>query len=220
MSIRTLTDLNAALANELAWRRKELSEINALLHRSNNNPSGLRTVLRCGVALLYAHWEGFIKQATSNYLEYISYQNLCYKDLKLNLLAFATRTRLNSAIQTKGIEKYIDISRFFRDEQTSISEIPFKDAIRTSNLNSEEFREIVMILGLKYEDYAIDEKLIDERLLKNRNNVAHGNYLEIDQKDYSDLHKTVLGLMVLFRNQLENLALLQSYRELPRQEAS
>jgi hypothetical protein len=67
-------------------------------------------------------------------------------------------------------------------------------------------------LGLDYSSYETREKLIDEKLLKSRNTIAHGSYLATDLDGYIDLQDEVLGMMELFRNQIENSAIKKSYR--------
>lgn len=81
-----------------------------------------------------------------------------------------------------------------------------------SNLSSEVLREIAYILGLDYKEYETKAKLIDETLLKNRNEVAHGKYLLIDVEQFVELHKTIIDLLDLFSNQISNAASTQAYK--------
>lgn len=67
------------------------------------------------------------------------------------------------------------------------------------------------MLGLDYSPYATKEKIIDERLLGLRNNIAHGKYLTIDLRDYLELHSEVITMLNTFRNQIDNSANTQSY---------
>jgi hypothetical protein len=93
------------------------------------------------------------------------------------------------------------------------SVLPWKTAINTkSNLNSEVLRQITATLGLDYADYVTKEKLIDEKLLRTRNEVAHGQYLLIGYQQYVSLHDEVLGLIQLFFNQVDNAASMAAYR--------
>lgn len=69
MKIRTLGQLQDALDSEMSWRLKEIADL-----KSNvKSTSGLArsTLIRAGTALLYAHWEGFIKAASSAYVLFL-----------------------------------------------------------------------------------------------------------------------------------------------------
>jgi len=89
----------------------------------------------------------------------------------------------------------------------------WKNAIQTkSNLNSKYFKEIVTSLGLEYSFYEIKEKLIDEVLLGSRNKIAHGERYSLDRVQYIDLHHEVIGMMDIFKNQIENSANLKTYK--------
>jgi len=60
MSIRTLEQLTDHLANDLAWRKRELSEVKGLVEAKNASDQRHRALLRSGVCILYSHWEGFV----------------------------------------------------------------------------------------------------------------------------------------------------------------
>ena len=76
-------------------------------------------------------------------------------------------------------------------------------------------KEIVSILGLDYREYATKANLIDETLLKNRNYIAHGNYLLVDIDTFVSLHGTVIDLMSLFADQISNAVSTQTYKRVP-----
>ena len=76
MSVRTLEQLYDFLSGELAWRTKELVTLKALVEQTSPSRERRRVLLRAGVALLYAHWEGFVKRAGSAYLEFVDLQRL------------------------------------------------------------------------------------------------------------------------------------------------
>ena len=102
---------------------------------------------------------------------------------------------------------------FFVTRMSERSALPYKNVIDTeSNLSSKVFRDVVEKLGLDYSSYETREKLIDEKLLESRNTIAHGSYLATDLDGYIDLQDEVLGMMELFRNQIENSAITKSYR--------
>jgi hypothetical protein len=60
MSIRTAEQLSNKLSADLAWRKKELSEIKSLVESRNFSDQRHKALVRSGVCILYAHWEGFV----------------------------------------------------------------------------------------------------------------------------------------------------------------
>ena len=66
MRIRSLDELNRFLDNDLAWRKKELTTINFMVSRSREHERGI--LLRAAICVLYAHWEGFIRNAATSYI--------------------------------------------------------------------------------------------------------------------------------------------------------
>src|SRR5216683_7302007 len=116
MKLRTIEQLSDALDQELAWRKKELSTIKVLVDEKNVAKSRRLVLIRAGVALLYAHWEGFVREAGSMYLDFVSYQRLKYEQLSANFLALAVRGLLRSAQQTDRIKAHLAVSNFFLGE--------------------------------------------------------------------------------------------------------
>jgi len=54
--------------------------------------------------------------------------------------------------------------------------------------------------------------LIDESLLKRRNNIAHGEYLDLGAEDFLTLVDDVTMLMRSYKNDVSNAASTRSYR--------
>jgi len=95
----------------------------------------------------------------------------------------------------------------------SKSKLPWETAINTkANLKSEVLQEIALILGLDYSRFATKEKLIDEKLLGNRNRIAHGQFLLVGYTEYLGLHDDVLMIMQEFHDQVEDAAVKETYR--------
>jgi hypothetical protein len=211
MRLQTAEDLNDALSGELAWRRKELHALKSLIRKNLGNSRD--SLIRCGVTVLYAHWEGFVKTSATAYLEYVSRRQLRYAELRPNFVALALRPRLNAALSTSRIEVFSELIEILVTNVEEKTTIQWRNAVNTkSNLSSKVFREIVATLGLDYTGYASKEKLLDERLLHSRNIIAHGKYLLVDEDAFMELYDEVLEIMNHLRTQIDNAASTLSFR--------
>ncbi len=217
MSIRTLEDLSDKLAQDLAWRKRELAEIKSLVEAKKDVSDQRHKVLvRSAVCILYSHWEGFVKLAANAYVEYVRLKKLTYQDISTNFLALAMKEKLKEAKETNKPSLYIPVCQFLISELNERCSLP-KDPISTaSNLNSEILKEIADILGIDFSPYLTKSKLIDEKLLKTRNKIAHGEYSGVDRNEYIELHQETINLLDLFKNQIENAAIEERFkRKLP-----
>lgn len=211
MKIRTAENLSDKLAEELGWRKVELSTLKALIDSKSFASGKRKALLRGGITMLYAHWEGFIKVAANSYLEFVAMQGLPYKQLAYNFIALAMKDKLDQARETNKATIYSEVAVFFTTKLSDKSLIRYENRITTSNLSSSVFKEIVCMLGLDYKFYESKEVLIDEKLLQKRNKIAHGNYLDIDEEQYDELHTQVIAMMDTFRNQIDNCAATKQY---------
>ncbi len=212
MSIRTIDDLSDKLARELIWRKKELSDLKYYIDLTLPDSKRRKVLGRCGVAILYAHWEGFVKLAGRYFLEFIAMQRLRNEELHPNLLTLSMRKQVNFAPNTLKTSEFGKITNFFLSQMPSRSAIPYKTAIKTSsNLSSAVLREITWCLGLDYTPYETREKFIDSRLLGRRNIVAHGEVMDIDPGEYDEMRTSVIAMMTNLKTQIENSAVLKIY---------
>lgn len=210
MKIRTKENLIDALDNEIAWRKKELSYLKGNVKA--NNPY-FKTHLRTGIVLLYAHWEGFVKNSCELYLSYIKSLRMKYEDLGENIIALSLKSLLNEFEQTNKSTIHCQIIDFLLNKLNERANVPNENIIRTgSNLNSHILREILTTVGLDYSIYELKNNLIDTVLLKNRNSIAHGEYIELDEIDFNELHTEVISMMDDIKNRLSNMVVLESYK--------
>lgn len=212
MSIRTVEQLSDKLSVEIIWRKKELTALRLMLESTSLTPDRRSAVIRGAVALLYAHWEGFIKAAGRAYLEFVHFQHLTYRQLANNFVAIGAGSLLSKASKTTKIRPHLDVVDFFLGSLGDCCVLPYKEGINTqSNLSSQVLRNIVETLGLDYSEFETKEKLLDEMLLKQRNNIAHGEYLVTTIDAYLDLYEQILQMMEAFRTQVDNAAAMKRF---------
>jgi MAE_28990/MAE_18760-like HEPN len=211
--IRTINELSDRLSEDLAWRKIELSALKGLIERREFELRKNKVLTRSGIAILYAHWEGYIKCAATTYLEFISRQkSLKYCDLTDNFIAIAMKSKLDKASNTNQSTIHNEVIKFLIESMGERIEIPREGVIKTGyNLSSDVFRQILALLGIDYQPYELKEVLINEKLLAKRNQIAHGEFLDVDVDSYRELHQEVVGMMDLFKDQIENHAQQKLY---------
>jgi len=214
MKIRTGEMLSDRLSQDLAWRKKELADLSYYLKTTGESGTRKNVLARCGIAILYAHWEGYIKNSGRNYLEFVTMQRLSLSELKENLITLVLQNKISSVIETQKPSQLGFVTSFFLDELDKRALLPYKSAINTeSNLSSKVFKEIIWCLGLDYGPFETKEKLIDSKLLGKRNHIAHGKDLEVDLDEFNQLHQEVINMMDVFKNQLENSSTMKAFKK-------
>ena len=212
MKIRTLEELSDFLDSEIAWRKQELSYVKSL-QAKHRFKAAAEPLIRSGITLLYAHWEGFVKSAGDAYVHYVSRRNLRYAELVPAFVALGMRGTIEQALGGNRAATYVDAARFLLDGLNRQSRLPRKDAVSTmGNLSSGVLRDVTSFLGLDFSPYETKTVLIDRQLLHNRNEIAHGQYLSMDLEQYWEIHDKVVGLLETFHFQLYSAAEQQQYR--------
>lgn len=209
--LRTVTQLCDCLDQEISWRRKELITLKLLHDKARDHQAVL--LRRAGIALLYAHWEGFVKAAGTSYVEFVARQGLRFGQLTPNFIAIGMKGKLSIADDTVKGQRLVEIATFFAAAMNEKANIPWTGAVQTkSNLSPERLRDIITVLGMDYHPFELKERAVVERLVRQRNLVGHGHYLDVDKDEYTDLHRAVLDMIDEFKGQLDIAATTQSFR--------
>jgi hypothetical protein len=211
--IRTLAQLQEALDAGMSWRIKEISDFK--LVTKTQNPAS-RTFIRAGIALVYAHWEGFIKAASEDYLNFVGNQGHVYRDLKTCFAVFGLKGKLTSLNASRKAKPNIETLDFILAEMNKPARMSMSSAINTeSNLTSAIFANIAVSLDISPSPYETKFNLIDESLVNRRNKVAHGEYLDLSSTDFLTLADEILQMMRNYKTDIENAASQQNYKRLP-----
>jgi hypothetical protein len=209
--IRTTDQLIDRIAADLIWRRKELSELRALVQESGGQFRS-RVVIRSAVALLYAHWEGFVKKASAYYLEFVASHRLPYKRLAPNFVGLTLRSKFFELSVSEKVSGGNTLADFFCTELDRQSNVPYRNVIDTkSNLSSKVLLDILSALGLDQAHFLTRLNFIDSNLVNPRNHIAHGEEMAVSVDEYLVLHDDVIALIETYRNEVENSSVMKRY---------
>ncbi|XQZ30747.1 hypothetical protein E2976_00020 (plasmid) [Paracoccus yeei] len=199
-----------AMDREMAWR---LKEVKAFSVASKANGPERRYFIRAGVALLYAHWEGFVKTSSEQYLSFVGNRGLKYNELKSCFSIFGLKSKLNTLAISRQSLANVDAFDFILLELDKTARLQLGSAINTeSNLTSKVFSNIAVSLDINIASYASRFNLIDESLVNRRNKIAHGEFLDIGGKEFGELLDAVLQIMREYKTDLQNAASTEAYK--------
>lgn len=171
------------------------------------------SLIRASVPLLYAHWEGFVKQAAKLYLDFVSGQKLQYQELNDSFVAIGLMKELSLHGVKGGKSGNISAVNFFRKKMASVAVFPKDGVINTkSNLNSEVMDGILSIIGIDKDKYLTKSNFINESLLARRNSIAHGEHIDLNADGYEGVSETVVTLLRQFKTDIENNASQELYK--------
>ena len=216
---RTSTLLYEAIEKEYAWRITELSNFkNSVLLSKGKAQEGM---LRAGIALLYAHWEGFVKKLSDLYYEFVSYQNLKIEDLNDAFVGIALRSEIELLLNSKKLVQHTSLVKILIEEKQKEAYFSSRSPIKTSNLKYDVFEDVCILIGIDpslfAERYRVSfdrsiELTIDEDLVKRRNTIAHGEFLPITVEEYKSLYHTIVnGFLYNFKEIVMDAAQSKKY---------
>ncbi len=210
---QTVSILQQNLDDDFSWRIKELS---LLKNKIPIQKGTEQTVLiKAGITLLYAHWEGFIKYSAECYLQFVSLQKLTYNELNYCFVVLCSRKSINELLKTKKFELQSKMVKNLLDNVQKRANIPYEGIINTkSNLNFEVFHDICMIIGIDDKQYETKKNAIDEELLTTRNKIAHGKDLRKDYEDFLNIYEIIITLMRNIKDDILNAAITEKYKRL------
>lgn len=186
----TIDEFQNYLENDLAWRKLEISQLFMIL----NTVETKEIIGKSMILLLYAHWEGFIKNSSKCYLKYVSDKNISIMKLTSNFEAIMLKKFAHECIDndSKNLEKEFALINKEKKIQSSAFNVqvdlenPFdKDLIDTyNNLSSKVLSSIIQIIGIKYNDaMKTRENYMNSSLVYYRNTIGHGSQIYNENSD-------------------------------------
>src|SRR5260221_8049378 len=98
--MKSKADLFTKIDDDLAWRKRELSAFRQVFEASHANPTRESTLIRAGIALLYAHWEGFVKKCGTLFIDYVANQGKKGSELQPNFIAIKLKKQIDEAAKS------------------------------------------------------------------------------------------------------------------------
>lgn len=202
------------LDDSMSWRRMELAALKTEMSRLNGKAAlgpRDRALIRSAVVLAYAHWEGFVKDATRAYAEFVRVRRLKYSELSRELIASAVRERVRQA--QEGSEKAITdlVEAICGDARADLPRarhvVP-----EIGNMNFCALQRMFQRLGLPLGDLTSKNGWIDNSLCDARHQIAHGVSLYPPADSVEDLISHVLNLLAIVKAVVVSAVIDGTYR--------
>jgi hypothetical protein fulcA4_04204 len=212
---KLIFELTTALSN----RKKEITEF--YMYIQSRQSSGIAEILnKSFILLLYAHWEGFIKEYTIKYFSFIISQKLVLSKLTENFLLIYLKSLLKTYKVNKNIfqeKKILDLVSKGPKFKIEIDEY-FKEYTVGSenNLKFQNYKNICTILNYDFIDETNIFETNLEKLVHNRNSIAHTG-LKAKENTYSDIldieimKNLIIGEMENFHSFIEKNVVNREY---------
>lgn len=210
-----LEKLLSKLDKDIAWRKKELSSLKIEINSKMTSRQEYYYLVRGAIALIYAHWEGNIKSQFGAYVKflnsllkekYIIIEN--YDDKILDLIFYPSIKAASQNTLEKRAKIIDKFKSLYLDK--NIIQIEHKEVVITkSNLNYNVLLELCSRFGIEPIDN-INEKFLD-KLLEDRNNIAHGESKYNTNNDYLiELVNSSSEKIINFMETIKNNILLKT----------
>lgn len=216
MAPKTPEDIQDLLDEAFGWRRIELHALGGAIadaEKKSPNAPLTRALARSGVALLYAHWEGFFKEACQGYVDYVAKRRLLYSELNDGFLesAIVALMKRTSSGERAGALALIES---IRTPDRARARIPKNSIVDTkSNLRFAVLADVMKGVGFSHEKFSTKDKIIDKTLCDGRNSIAHGRDYFPAAGSFGELLSEVLEMMEDLRSIILTSVKMKHYRK-------
>ena len=209
----TREDFALIMSDAVDRRRQEIS----LILRVVANEGGTvleQTASMMALPVLYAHWEGFVKEVVGEYIEFVEKQELEPSQAHPTIFSFAMRKRLKALIESSSIAKMTDFAMWIVNSAVGPVRFDDKSVVTGGNLSYNNLKHLCDCLKIDVAKIEADKKKIDA-LVNRRNNIAHtGRPMKLDRSDVADDAALVLRLIETFEALLKECVEAEQYRVL------
>jgi len=203
--IREAEDILAQITENLDRRRLEITKLRRVLLTHTGKPLE-GTVVNMSVPMLYAHWEGYVKEVCQLYLEHIEISVTTAKQLQPALLGYLWTPKLKPIMGGLSFDRRKVVAECaLVDVNHPIRFADAEKAINTrSNLNFSALEAVANDLCLDISSLMPQKHHLDA-IVQMRNTIAHGaNPRTLGPSDFEQHAAAMLGLMEDFERVVLN----------------
>ena len=210
MKLRTDEQFLDYLDREFVWRLREISMMKAVVRSKSNGYSD--TLMRAGIPLLYAHWEGFVKAGVEAVLCFVSLSGKTYGELAPCFAVHGLKATIDELTEPKKVRVRIKALEFLMGSGGSKVAFDWKNQVSAlGNLNFERFSDIAAAVGVDVSRYDTRKQFVDTSLVQRRNAIAHGARIDLNVNGFISDADEVLVLLQWFKGDLEDCISHKSY---------
>ncbi len=211
--LRTKTQVMDRIDGAFALRLSELEYLKTIVFKASG--AAQSSAARAAYPMVYAHWEGFIRDTTGAYLEYVTnvvgIKRIKNARVLPSLLAgWAWQAGVKDEKPTLYTFLECTISTVFDLESIhsmELAPIPRAQGI----IDSGRFRQLCRLVDLDYSRFATRERFIDEVLAGRRHLIVHGALDPVSVSDFDTVRNEGLALMRQYKDEIANLIATDGY---------
>jgi MAE_28990/MAE_18760-like HEPN len=199
------------VTEDFTWRVKELSDLKQVIRLSGNSYAAVAR--KAALALVYAHWEGYVVFVAAAYLTYIAKRKRVLSSLMPSLHAVSLTGHVQEWQKQKDtIGLRLKMIEIFRSMQSHQFKKPPSGAINAGgNLNFERFADICKVMMVDAATIITDQEYLDNEIVGVRNRIAHGANIVISDERLARATNFVLSSMRSFRTDIETCVLNRAF---------
>lgn len=233
----TYNEFTDKIEIDWAWRIAELNWCHELfLLESQKKSSGdeLDYSIKVATIMLYAHWEGFIKESATQFYQFVRAQQPLIRELNDSLIAVELKSNLKDIHDSNKLSAH-RMSVKVMMEQISLDSTTLLPKDYTfpigSNLDYIGFIEACYLIGYSEDAFQTEYKrrcqkarlneidaqqLIRQNLLHYRNESAHGKKISLKPQDYQATFQLIVQVILqIYKDNMLQSARNQGYKRPP-----
>lgn len=214
--------LQRKLNNNSSYRKREISNLSIQIQSTDGEIKD--SLLRASFTIIYAHFEGFSKEAIRLFLKHINSERIPVKDLDYYLQTLHHTKRIIDVKQANRKIKFNELTTAILVENNIFFKVEEKDksiVSTESNLNFDVIEDLLFSLGISTNNFIFlndsqsnittKEEFIDRTILNTRNKIAHGENIKVSLDQFEEVKSFILDYIDTLTEYIMDVAINKSY---------